>query len=86
MRLEVESITNQNAEAVAAAGEKSIRGGDLVVDFGAVKRCDTAALACILAWLRVARERRGELSLVALPQVLSSLAKLYRVEHLLGVI
>jgi len=83
MKLDFEAITNQNAMQVAEAGRTAILAGDRVIDFAGVLRCDTAALACILAWIRLARSRRCELELVALPKNLRSLAKLYGVQALI---
>ena len=83
MKLASDSITNQNASGIVAAGQAAIRGGDLVIDFSAVVRCDTAAVACVLAWMRVARAAGSRLQFVALPADLVSLARLYGVEALI---
>jgi phospholipid transport system transporter-binding protein len=84
MKIAQAAITNQNAEQLAAAGAAAIRGGDATLDFSAVTRCDTAAVACVLAWLRVARSQGVRLRLVALPADLASLAALYGVDHLIA--
>ncbi|SPJ17309.1 conserved hypothetical protein [Burkholderiales bacterium] len=84
MKLDTDSITNQNAAFIVEAGQAAIRGGDLVIDFSAVVRCDTAAVACVLAWIRLAQSSGKKLVLVALPKDLLSLAKLYGVETLIG--
>lgn len=83
MKLQSDSITNQNAARVVAAGQAAIGNGDLVIDFSAVVRCDTAAVACVLAWMRTARAGGKKLQLVAVPRDLLSLAKLYGVESLI---
>lgn len=84
MKLDTDSITNQNAALIVETGQAAIRGGDLVIDFSAVVRCDTAAVACVLAWIRIAQSSGKKLVLVALPKDLLSLAKLYGVETLIG--
>lgn len=83
MKLQTASITNANAARVAAEVRAAILAGDAVVDFSGVTRCDTAAVACILDWLRTARGAGRDLRLVALPVDLHSLAGLYNVAGLL---
>jgi len=82
MKISTDSITNLNAAILRKEGEAAMRGGDFEIDFSAVVRCDTAAVACLLAWLRFARAQGKSLRLVALPRDLISLAKLYGVEAL----
>jgi len=84
MKLTADSITNLNAALVQEQGAAAIRSGDAQVDFSAVRRCDTAAVACVLAWLREARAAGRTLELVALPDDLMSLAKLYGVDQLIA--
>jgi phospholipid transport system transporter-binding protein len=83
MKLQEKAITNLNAGQVVETVAAAIRGGDLTIDFSGVVRCDTAAVACVLAWLRLAQSSGRQLSLVALPPDLLSLAKLYGVERLM---
>ena len=83
MKLQAPSITNANAAQIVFEGEAAIRAGDRVVDFSGVVRCDTAAVACVLAWLRVAQAGGGTLELRAVPRDLISLAKLYNVDTLI---
>jgi len=83
VKLAVEAITNLNAVQVLRTGADAIRGGDAVIDFSAVTRCDSAAVACVLAWLRTARGAGRELRLVSVPPDLTSLARLYGVESLI---
>ncbi len=83
MRLSTDRITNANAAGIVAEGLDAIRGGDFVIDFSGVVRCDTAAVACVLAWLRGAQAAGRRLGLVALPKDLVSLARLYNVEALI---
>jgi phospholipid transport system transporter-binding protein len=84
VKIASESITNQNAARIVAEGKAAIGAGDLLVDFSAVTRCDTSAVACVLAWLRIAQAGGKRLQLVSLPKDLLSLAKLYGVEQLVA--
>ena len=84
MKLQADSITNLNAGTIVEAVATAIRGGDCTIDFSLVRRCDTAAVACVLAWMRIAQAGGSTLALVALPRDLVSLARLYGVEHLIG--
>jgi phospholipid transport system transporter-binding protein len=83
MKLSTEAITNANATQIVVEGEAAIRGGDFLIDFSAVTRCDTAAVACVLAWMRAAQAAGHKLELRALPRDLVSLAKLYNVDSLI---
>jgi len=84
MRIDAQAITNLNAAQVAGRISAAIRAGDYRVDFTGVVRCDTAAVACVLAWLRLARAAGRRLELHAVPDDLMSLARLYGVEALVA--
>jgi len=84
MKLRFASITNANAVQVMNDVTAAIRAGDASIDLEAVHSCDTAAVACVLAWLRAARAAGRELELVALPPALLSLAQLYGVAALVS--
>lgn len=84
MKLPADAITNLNAGAVLAAGAAAIGAGDCTIDFSGVRRCDTAALACVLAWMRLAQASGRQLALVAVPRELLSLARLCGVEALIS--
>jgi len=83
MKLETEAITNLNAGAIVKSGAAAIRAGDCTIDFSLVRRCDTAAVACVLAWVRLAQAGGHRLSLVATPRDLLALAKMGGVEGLI---
>lgn len=83
MKLQTDAITNANAAEVVAQGRAAMAAGDFTIDFSAIVRCDTAAVACVLDWLRGARAAGRRLELVALPEDLLSLARLYNVEALI---
>jgi len=84
MKLPFDAITNANAARVVAQGRAAIAAGDLVVDFSGVKRCDTAAVACALDWIRAAQAAGRRLEFVGVPEDLLSLARLYNVEALIA--
>ena len=52
MKLDVTSITNDNAAALIETGGQAIRSGDLTIDLSAVKQVDSAAVALLLQWQR----------------------------------
>lgn len=84
MKIQADAITIANATRIVAAGVASIRGGDLTVDLGAVRRCDTSAVACLLAWQRCAQAAGGRLQVQGMPPDLLSLATLYGVQALVA--
>lgn len=84
MKIGTNTISNQNAMQVVEAGQRAILAGDCVIDLSGVLRCDTAAIACILAWMRTAHANGRKLQLVAVPNDLQSLAKLYGVHALIN--
>lgn len=82
-RLEVSGpMTVDVAAALMTAGEAAVRGGARVIDLSAVKEADSSALAVLFGWLRAAGDT-GNLSIVAAPTGLRSLATLYGVAELL---
>jgi len=83
MQLETDAITNLNAGSIVESGAAAIRAGDCTIDFSRVRRCDTAAVACVLAWMRLAQGGGHRLALVATPRDLLSLAKMGGVEALI---
>ena len=85
MKLEVTSITNQNAASLLDKGLAAIRAGDLVVDLHGVATVDSAAVALLLAWQREAAQQGKRLKFEGVPSGISSLAELYSVDALLEV-
>jgi phospholipid transport system transporter-binding protein len=83
MKIAAASITNANAASVLAEGAAAIERGDLAFDLGAVAEVDTAAIALLLEWQRLAQARGGRLALSGVPADIASLAKLYGVDRLL---
>jgi phospholipid transport system transporter-binding protein len=84
MKLETDRIINTNAASLLQAGEAAIRGGDLRFDLSSVQRCDSSAVALLLAWQRAARAQGRQLELRGIPASLHSLATLYGVDSLLA--
>ena len=83
MRIEVDDIGMANAAEVAALGRAAIDRGDVDFDLSGVARCDSSAVAVLLEWQRVARERGLVLTVSGLPAGLTSLAGVYGVGDLL---
>ncbi len=82
MQIQADAITHVNAAQVVDRVATAIRAGDLCVDFTGVVRCDTSAIACVLAWMRIAHAAGRRLELIAVPPDLMSLARLYGVAEL----
>lgn len=72
-----------NAAAIAAAGVAAIKMGDTMIDLGAVTRCDSSAVAAMLAWQRAAAAKNLKLQVLGGPRGLESLATVYGVDELL---
>ena len=85
MKIDVDRIVTANAASLLHLGEAAIAGGDCQIDLSAVKRCDTSAVALLLAWQRAARARGTRLELRGIPPALHSLATLYGVDALASV-
>ncbi|HEX5638234.1 MAG TPA: STAS domain-containing protein [Burkholderiaceae bacterium] len=83
MRIDSTDIGMNNAAQIAAAGIEAIRAGDATFDLSAVRTCDSAAVAVVLAWQREAQARGAQLQLSGLPAGLASLATVYGVAPLL---
>jgi len=83
VRVESSEITMANAAAITAAGVAAIGTGDGTIDLGAVTRCDSSAVAALLAWRRAAMARGIELRVLGGPRGLASLATVYGMDELL---
>lgn len=84
MKLEASAITNENAAALIEAGAAAIRAGDLTIDLSAVTKVDSAAVALLLEWQRVASAAGTTAAFVSVPPALCSLATLYGMDEVLG--
>ena len=84
MKLDAARISNDNVAGLLEQGLAAIRAGDVAFDLSAVKECNTAAVAMVLAWQRAAGARGAVVRLTGLPANLASLAQLYGVEALVN--
>jgi phospholipid transport system transporter-binding protein len=85
MKLDVTSITGENAARLLEQGEAAIRAGEATIDLGSVTAVDSAAVALLLAWQRAAAGQGKHLRFVGVPSGIVGLAGLYGVDSLLGV-
>jgi len=76
-------LTLANVAAALGEGYNAIGAGVRSVDLGGVGELDSSALALLLAWLREAKRRGGDLAFTNLPQGLITIARLYGVADLL---
>jgi phospholipid transport system transporter-binding protein len=83
MKFDVDTITVANGRRVLEAGLGAIAAGDCQLDLSAVGRCDTAAVACVLAWTRAARASGASIAWLGVPLDLLNLCRLYRVQALI---
>lgn len=67
------------------AGEQLFDGGDEVsVDLSGVDRSDSAGLALLVSWMRLARRRSKQLNFYGVPEQLLGLARVAGVARLLS--
>lgn len=76
-------LTVDVASSVLAMGRDGLARGDLLVDFSLVESVDSTAVGVLLAWARSAQSVGRSVRVVALPDDLRSLSKLYGVEEML---
>lgn len=56
---------------------------DITVDFSAIKKCDSAALALIIEWIKHAKMQQKKLTLISFPSRLASLARAAHIDQLI---
>ncbi len=78
------SLTFDNAKTALDAGLQAIAGGQTEIDFANLVTVDSAAVATMLAWQRVATSRALSLSFRNIPANLLSLISLYDVTALIA--
>ena len=78
-------VTLHNVAAILEEGRRHIEEGVRTVDLGEITEMDSSLLALMLAWMRDAAGRGGELGFANLPEALQTIARLYGVEGLLSV-
>lgn len=72
-----------SAATLREAGEQALMNGVSVVDLADVAEADSSAVAILLAWTRIASEKKQSLAIVGVPASIRSLAALYGVAELL---
>jgi phospholipid transport system transporter-binding protein len=77
-------VTLANVAALLEEGRRHVEEGVESVDLEGVTEMDSALLAMLLAWQREAKSRNRGLALANAPQALSTIARLYGVDSLLG--
>jgi phospholipid transport system transporter-binding protein len=78
-------VTLGNVAGILEEGRRHIEEGVRSVDLGEITEMDSSLLALMLAWMRDAASRGGELAFANLPESLQTIARLYGVEGLLPV-
>ena len=71
-------------EVLEQSRERFANEQDLTVDLGGVEEGDSAGLALLLEWLRVARERGQRIRFANIPRQINALARISEVEDLLA--
>jgi phospholipid transport system transporter-binding protein len=71
------------ATEVKADGEAALAAGAHTVDLSAVTDVDSSAVAVLLAWTRLARQRGQDFTITQVPAAIHSLAVLYGVAEML---
>lgn len=78
------SLTFDNAKTALDAGLQAIAGGQTDIDFSSLVTVDSAAVATMLAWQRIAAAKAVSLSFRNIPDNLLSLISLYDVTALIA--
>ncbi len=78
------SLTFDNAKTALDAGLQAIADGQTDIDFSGLVTVDSAAVATMLAWQRVAAAKAISLSFRNIPPNLFSLISLYDVTALIA--
>ncbi|WP_112991662.1 STAS domain-containing protein [Herminiimonas fonticola] len=78
------SLTFDNAKTALDAGLQAIAGGQTDIDFSSLVTVDSAAVATMLAWQRIAVSKAVSLSFRNIPANLLSLISLYDVTALIA--
>jgi phospholipid transport system transporter-binding protein len=72
------------AEVLAQSKERFANAASIEVDLGGVTDADSAGLALLIEWLRLARERSQRIVLLNVAGQINALAKISEVEDLLN--
>ncbi len=76
-------LTIATVAGMVEEGRAQVAEADQVVDLSGVTQVDSAALALLLSWVRVAKGAGRKLSIDHAPPALVSLASLYDVDAIL---
>ncbi len=76
-------LTMNDAGAALRAGREAVMAGETEIDLAGLQRFDSAALAALLDWQRLAVGQGRPLHILNLPDGLASMARVYGVAHLL---
>ena len=79
------AVTLANVAGLLEEGRRHLAEDVISVDLGEIGEMDSSLLALMLAWLRDARARGGDLAFVNLPESVQTIARLYGVDGLLPV-
>lgn len=80
------SMTMNNAAALEREGAELIGGDIRRFDFSEVTESDSAGIAILFSWMRLAKQKGITLVFVNIPIELHSLAAVYDVNELLNVV
>ncbi|GAB6067886.1 lipid asymmetry maintenance protein MlaB [Methylothermus subterraneus] len=80
-------LTFATAAAVWKTSRRLLAKADreITVDLSGVRRADSAGLALLVEWLRLAKKRKLHLTLANLPAQLQAMARAYNLENLLPI-
>ncbi|NEX61302.1 STAS domain-containing protein [Noviherbaspirillum galbum] len=79
------SLTFNNAKTVLEAGSRAVADGQTDIDLGELTAVDSAAVATLLAWKRLAAKAGRSLAFHHASPNLQSLIALYGVGDILGI-
>lgn len=77
-------VTRINATAVKSRVIQAAESGDTVLDWSGVTVVDSSTVAIVLAWVRVLQKKNLTPRLVAVPEKMLSLMRLYGTYDLLS--
>jgi phospholipid transport system transporter-binding protein len=76
-------VVMQTLKSLHAAGLAQLAAGDLLVDMAGVTEADSSAVSLLMELRRAAQKHTRKLTVINMPDSVSSLAKLYGVTDLL---
>ena len=79
----LDAVTTPRLLEDSAAKFSNQSGADIYVDLADVSESDSAGLALVIEWLRLARQRGQRMNFANLPKQLLALARISEVEELI---